>query len=57
VALSVQDILSSHRLLAIVSVTVKKTVILSGGVYGTSAWSLMSSEEQTGHVYWKVAGS
>jgi len=47
---SVQDILSSCRLPEIVSVTVKKTVILCRGLYGATAWSLMSREEQAGHV-------
>jgi len=42
--------MSSRCLPEIVSVTVKKTVILCRDLHGASAWSLTSREEQTGHV-------
>jgi hypothetical protein len=57
VVLSIQDIFSSCRLPEIVSVTVKKTVILCRGLYGANAWSVTSSEEQTGHVRGNVLGA
>lgn len=55
--LSIQDILSSCCLPEIVSVMVKKTVILCRGLYGASAWSLTSRDEQTRHVRGNVLGA
>ena len=53
---SIQDILSSCSLPEAVSVRVKKTVFLCRDLYGASAWSRTSREEQTGHVRGNVLG-